>query len=45
MLEDVICSSPSTAGWIVIGGSNNGWTVWKDKDGKKLNIFRDKKKY
>lgn len=41
LMEDVICSSPSTAGWIVIGRANNGWTEWKDRDGNKIDLFRE----
>lgn len=34
-------SSPSSAGMFVLGGSINGWTEWKDKDGKTLDeIYR-----
>lgn len=34
-------SSPSSAGQFVLGGSVNGWTEWKNKDGKTLDeIFR-----
>lgn len=43
-MEDVICSSSSTAGALVIGVSSNGWIVWKDKDGNKLSVFRNKNK-
>ena len=42
LMEDVVCNSPSAAGWIIVGGSNNGWTEWKDKNGKPINIFRNK---
>lgn len=41
-MEDVICSSPSTTGWIVIGRHNNGWVEWKNKDGRKIDVFREK---
>ena len=41
LMEDVICSSPSTAGLLVIGRSNNGWVEWKDKNGKKIAAFRE----
>ena len=27
--EDIVCMNPSSAGWIVIGKSNNGWVEWK----------------
>ena len=34
-------NSPSGASDFVIGGSTNGWTEWKDKDGKTLDeIYR-----
>ena len=34
-------SSPSSAAMFVLGGSTNGWTEWKDKDGKTLDeLFR-----
>lgn len=23
--EDIACTNPSSAGWIIIGKSNNGW--------------------
>ena len=41
LIEDVICSSPSSAGLLVIGRSNNGWAEWKDKNGKKIAVFRE----
>ena len=42
LVEDVECRSPSTAGWVVLGNSNNGWLTWKNKDGKPINIYRKK---
>lgn len=39
---DVVTKSPSTAGWIVLGCSNNGWHVWKDGSGKTLDEYRKK---
>jgi len=42
LLEDVVCTSPSIAGWVVLGISNNGWVTWKDKDGNTIDIFRSK---
>lgn len=42
--EDTICTSPSSAGWVVGGRSNNGWTDWKDKDGIPIDIYRNKNK-
>lgn len=35
--EDILTNSPSMAGGIVLGRSNNGWIEWKDKDGKTLD--------
>lgn len=39
--KDVPCSSPSTAGWVVLGRANNGWTVWKNAEGKPIDIYRN----
>ena len=33
----LVFNSPSGASDFVIGGSTNGWTEWKDKDGKTLD--------
>lgn len=41
LMEDVVCSSPSSAGWIIIGKSNNGWKEWKDRQGQPIDIFRN----
>ncbi|MDY3195494.1 MAG: GIY-YIG nuclease family protein [Paracholeplasma sp.] len=39
--KDYAFASPSTAADVVSLGSNNGWTVWKDIDGKTLNdVYR-----
>lgn len=38
--EDVICASPSTAGWVVLGNFNNGWKKWKNKDKQPIDIYR-----
>lgn len=40
--EDIVCSNPSSAGWVVIGKSNNGWVEWKDMKGNSIEIYRDK---
>lgn len=40
---DVVCKSPSTAGWVVLGNANNGWFTWKTEDGKLIDIFRKNK--
>lgn len=41
--DDVICTSPSTAGFVVIGNQNNGWVEWKTLNGQPIDIFRNKK--
>lgn len=38
--HDVTCRAPSTAGWVVLDRSNNGWKVWKTEDGRYLDSFR-----
>lgn len=43
LAEDVACNAPSTAGWIVLGHSCNGWTCWKDQNGKAIDQFRKRK--
>lgn len=40
LLETSDANSPSTAGWIVLGHANNGWSVWKDSEGKPIDIYR-----
>ena len=42
LLDNISTNSPSTAGWIVLGHSNNGWTTWKDKNGKPIDVYRKK---
>jgi hypothetical protein len=37
LTSDITFSSPSTAADFCIGSSNNGWLVWKDKEGKTLD--------
>ncbi len=39
LVEDIVCSSPSEAGWVVIGRSNNGRTEWKDSNGQPLQFY------
>ena len=39
--EDTECNSPSAAGWIVLGISNNGWINWKNEDEQPISIYRD----
>ena len=38
--DDVSTNSPSTAGWIVLGHANNGWIMWKDKNGNLIDVYR-----
>ena len=38
--EDIICNNPSSAGWVVIGKSNNGWIEWKDSKGNPIEKYR-----
>ena len=40
--NDVPCNSPSYAGWVVIGGNNNGWKSWRDEKGNLLDSYRNK---
>ena len=42
--EDIVCMNPSSAGWIVIGKSNNGWVEWKDSQGNLIEKYRGKEK-
>lgn len=35
--EDYTFASPSTASSVVLGRSSNGWTDWKDEQGRSLN--------
>ena len=38
---DYVTSSPSIAGALILGRNTNGWTKWKDADGKTLDeIYR-----
>ena len=40
--EDLICDSPSTASFVVVGKSSNGWVEWKNKEGEPIDIYRKK---
>lgn len=42
LMEDFECRSPSTAGLIIIGKSNNGWKEWKDISGDYIDKYRYK---
>lgn len=41
-MEDYIFNSPSTAGGVVLGRATNGWTAWKNKEGKTLDELKRK---
>ena len=38
--EDVVMNSPSACGEFVIGAACNGWTNWKTKDGRAIDMYR-----
>lgn len=38
--EDICFASPSGAAQFCVGGSSNGWSQWKDEDGKELDAYR-----
>ena len=38
--REVRCGSPTTVGWVVLGRSNNGWTEWKNAEGKPITVYR-----
>ena len=38
--QDVEFDSPSGAAVFCVGGSENGWTAFKDENGKKLKTYR-----
>ncbi len=41
LTEDYVCNSPSLAAGIVLGRKSNGWTEWKNSDGKTLDeVYR-----
>lgn len=40
--QDHIFNSPSTAGGVILGRSTNGWTKWKNRDGKTLDDLKRK---
>ena len=40
---DYVASSPSIAGSLILGRNTNGWTKWKNADGKTLSeVYRQK---
>lgn len=40
LTDDLDCDSPSTAAWVVLGQSANGWLVWKTESGRPIHLFR-----
>ena len=40
--EDVHFDTPSGAAQFCVGGSANGWSEWKDEEGRELNVYRVK---
>lgn len=38
--KDIECGSPSYAGWVVLGHSNNGWKTWRNSAGELIDIYR-----
>ena len=36
-VEDYVFSSPSTAGGVILGRATNGWTKWRNSEGKTLD--------
>lgn len=42
LIRDIICDSPSEAGSVFKCNASNGWIEWKTKDGKKIDIYRNK---
>jgi hypothetical protein len=40
--EDIVMSSPSLAGAVILGRPSNGWEDWKNKEGKTLDEIKRK---
>lgn len=40
LMEDIVCDSPSAAGWVVMGKNNNGWMEWKNEKQEPLDKYR-----
>jgi len=41
LTENITCGSPSNAAIVVFGYNSNGWSDWKDGDGRALQIYRE----
>jgi hypothetical protein len=39
-IQDYVFNSPSTAGGVVLGRSTNGWTKWRNKEGRTLDELK-----
>lgn len=42
LVEDWGTNAPSTAAWVVLGHSANGWREWRDSSGKAIDRYRKK---
>lgn len=40
--QDYVFNSPSTAGGVILGRATNGWTKWRNKEGKTLDELKRK---
>ena len=40
LIKDCPTAAPSTAAWIVLGHSANGWVEWRDASGKTIDHYR-----
>lgn len=43
LTRDYESNAPSTAAWVVLGHSVNGWTAWRDSEGRIIDRFRKRK--
>ena len=43
LMDDVVCDSPSTAAWVSLGHSNNGWELWKNAENQPIMVYRNDK--
>ena len=41
LMNDLECTSPSTAAYIIRGMQTNGWDYWKNKDGNLISIYKE----
>lgn len=45
LINDVICTSPTSAAHILTGRTTSGWNVWRNGNGEKMDIYRNPEKY